>query len=91
MCFNDDFDMDGLDGPDDDFQEDVFEEEFEPEIDELEMEAEDPATPEFEPPESVMDFQDVFVIGGMIVGLAYEETLDAKEQRDKKGNDDGGD
>ena len=43
MCFNDDFDFDGYDDYDgvvDDFSEDLFEEEFEPELDELEMEAE---------------------------------------------------
>ena len=88
MCFNDDFDFDGyddMDGPDDDFSEDMFEEEFEPELDELEIDAE---SNEFA---SGLDFYEVMILGGMIVGQAYENGLDEKEQRDKKDNDDGDD
>ena len=92
MCFNDDFDFDGYDdydGVDDDFSEDMFEEEFEPEQDEFEMEAEidEYSDPEPETPESAFDFQDAFILGGMIVGQAYEEALDEKEQTKKKKND----
>jgi hypothetical protein len=88
MNFNDDFDFDGYDdydGVDDDFSEDLFEEEFEPEMDELEIDTE---SNEFA---SGLDFYEVMILGGMIVGQAYEEALDEKEQRDKKDNDDGED
>ena len=95
MIFNDDFDFDcyeDYDGVDDDFQEDMFDE-FEPEQDELDMEAEsdEPVYNESDDPESAFDFQDAFILGGMILGQAYEEALDEKEQRDKKDNDDGDD
>ena len=88
MCFNDDFDFDGYDdydGVDDDFSEDIFEEEVTPELDELEIDTE---SNEFA---SGLDFYEVMILGGMIVGQAYEEALDEKEQRDKKDNDDGDD
>ncbi len=84
MNFNDDFDFDGYDdydGADDDFSEDMFEEEFEPELDELEIDTE---SNEFA---SGLDFYEVMILGGMIVGQAYENGLDEKEQRDKKDND----
>ena len=92
MCFNDDFDFDGHDGiddPGDDFSEDMFEEEFEPELDEfgMEVETDEPIDFEQETPESAFDFQDAFILGGMIVGQAYEEALDEKEQTKKKKND----
>ncbi|MFC1827111.1 hypothetical protein ACFLZQ_04185 [Thermodesulfobacteriota bacterium] len=84
MCY-DDFDFDGYDGmddPDDDFQEDMFDE-FEPEQDELDLEAEsdEPVYNESDDPESAFDFQDAFILGGMILGQAYEEALDEKEQQ----------
>jgi len=93
MCFNDDFDFDsydGMDDPGDDFSEDMFEEEFEPELDEFEMEAEndEPFATELENPKSPFDFQDAFILGGMIVGQAYEEALDEKEQREQQNNED---
>ena len=96
MCFNDDFDFDdydGMDDLDDDFSEDLFEEDFEPELDELEMQEEndEPFAPESEDTESAFGFREAFIIGGMIVGQAYEDGLDEKEQRNKKGNDDGDD
>ena len=81
MCFNDDFDFDGYDdydGVDDDFSEDLFEEEFEPELDELEIDTE---SNEFA---SGLDFYEVMILGGMIVGQAYEEGLDEKEVTKKK-------
>ena len=84
MCFNDDFDFDGyddydgVDDPDDDFQEDIFDEEFEPEMDELEIDTE---SNEFA---SGLDFYEVMILGGMIVGQAYEDALDEKEQKNKK-------
>ena len=92
MNFNDDFDFDdydGMDDLDDDFSEDMFEEEFELESDEFGMEVETDEPIDFEPetPESAFDFQDAFILGGMIVGQAYEETLDEKEQTKKKKND----
>ena len=95
MCFNDDFDFDdydGIDDMDDDFSEDLFEEEFEPELDELEMQEEndEPFAPESEDSESAFGFREVFILGG-IFGQAYEDGLDEKEQRNKKGNDDGDD
>ena len=80
MNFNDDFDFDDYndyddyDGVDDDFSEDLFEEEFEPEMDELEIDTE---SNEFA---SGLDFYEVMILGGMIVGQAYEEALDEKEQ-----------
>ena len=79
----DDFDFDDYDGVDDDFSEDLFEEEFEPVPDELDMEAEsdEPVYNESDDPESAFDFQDAFIRGGMIVGQAYEEILDQKEQQ----------
>jgi hypothetical protein len=55
MCFNDDFDFDdydGVDDLDDDFSEEIFEEELEPDLDELEAENDDPFAPESEDPES---------------------------------------
>ena len=88
MCFNDDFDFDGYDdynGVEDDFSEDILDEEFDPESDELEIDTE---SNEFA---SGLDFYEVMILGGMIVGQAYEEALDEKEQRDKKDNDDGDD
>jgi hypothetical protein len=84
MCFNDDFDFDGyddMDGPDDDFSEDMFEEEFEPELDELEIDTESNGFA------SELDFYEVMILGGMIVGQAYEESLDEKEETKKKKND----
>ena len=87
MCFNDDFDFDGYDdydGVDDDFSEDMFEEEFEPEMDELEIDTE---SNEFA---SGLDFYEVMILGGMIVGQAYEEALDEKEQREQQNNEDDG-
>ena len=92
MCY-DDFDFDGYDGvddPDDDFSEDIFEEEFEPELDALEAENDEPFVPESENPESAFGFREAFILGG-ILGQAYEDGLDEKEQRNKKGNDDGDD
>jgi hypothetical protein len=94
MCY-DDFDFDGYDGmddPDDDFQEDIFDEEFEPELDEFDAQEEndEPFAPESENSESAFGFREVFILGGKF-GQAYEEALDEKEQRNKKGNDDGDD
>jgi hypothetical protein len=87
MCFNDDFDFDDYDGMedmDDDFTEDLFDEEFEPEPDDMDMDAkpDDPVSPE-----SPFDFQDAFILGGMIVGQAYEEMLDEKEQQNQEDNE----
>ena len=79
MNFNDDFDFDDWD---DDFSEDMIDEEFEPELDEFEAQEDDA--------EWAFGFREAFILGG-IVGQAYEETLDEKEQRNKKGNDDGDD
>jgi len=95
MCFNDDFDFDdydGMDDLDDDFSEDMFEEEFEPELDEFEAqdEIDEPFAPESEDSESAFGFREVFILGG-ILGQAYEEALDEKKQRDKKDNDGGDD
>ena len=92
MCWNDDFDFDGYDGmddPDDDFQEDMFDE-FEPELDELDMEAEsqDPVAAGSDDPKGAFDFQDAFILGGMIVGQAYEEALDEKEQQKQRNKED---
>ena len=90
MCY-DDFDgYDDYDGVDDDFSEDLFEEEFEPELNELEAQEEndEPFAPESKNPESAFGFREVFILGG-VFGQAYEEALDEKEQRDKKNNDDG--
>ena len=94
MCY-DDFDFDGYDDmgdPDDDFQEDMFDDEFEPEPDELDMEAESEELVANGPadPESAFDFQDAFILGGMIVGQAYEEALDEKEQQKQQNNEDDG-
>ena len=88
MCY-DDFDFDGYDGVDDDFSEDMFEEEFEPELDEFEAQEEndEPFSPESEDPESAFGFREVFILGG-IFGQAYENGLDEKQQRVKKDNDD---
>jgi len=87
MCYDDfDFDdYDGIDDPDNDFQDDMFNE-FEPEADELDMEAEfeEPVTNEPGDPEPTFDFQDAFILGGMIVGQAYEEAQDEKENATKK-------
>ena len=80
----DDFDFDGCEGiddPDDDFSDDMFEEEVTPELDELEIDAE---SNEFA---SGLDFYEVMILGGMIVGQAYENGLDEKEQTKKKKND----
>jgi hypothetical protein len=85
MCFNDDFDFDGYDDMEDDFSEDMFEEEFEPELDEFEIDTE---SNEFA---SGLDFYEVMILGGMIVGQAYEEALDEKEQKKNTDNDDGED
>jgi len=95
MCY-DDFDFDGyydMDDPDDDFQEDMLNDEFEPEQDEFELESEieDHFTSEPDGPESAFDFQDAFILGGMIVGQAYEEALDEKEQQKQQNNEDDGD
>ena len=95
MNFNDDFDFDDydvMDDLDDDFSEDMFEEEFEPELDEFEAQEEndEPFAPESEDSESAFGFREVFILGG-IFGQAYEDGLDEKEQRNKKGNDDGDD
>ena len=95
MCY-DDFDFDGYDGmddPDDDFSEDLFGDEFEPEHDEheLEAESEEPNAIEPDDTEAAFDFQDAFILGGMILGQAWEDGLDEKEQRNKKGNDDSDD
>ena len=84
MCY-DDFDFDGNDGMDDlddDFSQDLFDEEFAPELDELEIDTE---SNEFA---SGLDIYEVMILGGMIVGQAYEEALDEKEQRNNKGDDD---
>ena len=93
MCYDDfDFDnYDGMDDPDDDFQEDMFDE-FEPEQDELDLEAEsdEPVYNESDDPESAFGFREVFILGG-ILGQAYENGLDEKEQRNKKDSDDGDD
>ena len=84
MHFNDDFDFDdydGVDDPDDDFQEDIIEEEFESELDEVN------SLDEFDEEiiqESAFDFQDAFILGGMIVGQAYEDALDEKETKKTK-------
>ena len=86
MNWNDDFDFDGYDDgiydPDDDFQEDIFDE-FEPEPDELNMEAnpEESVTNGPDDPESAFGFREAFILGGMIVGQAYEEAQDEKEQK----------
>ncbi len=90
MCDFDDYD--GMDDWDDDFSEDMFEEEFEPELDEFEAqdEIDEPFAPESEDSESAFGFREVFILGG-IFGQAYEDGLDEKEQRNKKGNDDGDD
>ena len=83
MCY-DDFDFDGYDGmddPDDDFQEDMFDEEYESESDQFDAQEDDA--------ESAFGFREAFIIGG-IVGQAYEEILDKKEQHkqmDKKKKD----
>ena len=93
MCDFDDYDGYGdYDGVDDDFSEDMFEEEFEPELDEFEAqdEIDEPFAPESEDSESAFGFREVFILGG-IFGQAYEDGLDEKEQRNKKGNDDGDD
>ena len=84
MCYDDfDFDdYDGMDDPDDDFQEDIFDEEFESESDQFDAQEDDA--------EWAFGFREAFTLGG-IVGQAYEEALDEKEQRNKKGNDDGDD
>ena len=76
MCY-DNFDFngyDGIDDPGDDFQEDIFDDEFAPELDELEIDKE---SNEFA---SGLDIYEVMILGGMIVGQAYEEGLDEKEQ-----------
>ena len=93
MCFNDDFDFDGYDGmedPDDDFSEDMFEEEVEPELDEFEAqdEIDEPFDTESANPDSSFDFHEAFILGGMIIGQAYEEALDEKEQREQQNNED---
>lgn len=78
MCFNDDFVFDGyddMDGLDDDFSEDLIEEEFEPEQDELGIDTE---SNEFA---SELDIYEVMILGRMIVGQAFEEALDEKEQQ----------
>jgi len=84
MCY-DDFDFDGYDDMDD--MDDDFAEEFEVGQEEFDMEAEpgEPAAPE-----SPFDFQDAFILGGMIVGQAYEEALDEKEQQKQQNNEDDG-
>ena len=65
MCYDDfDFDdYDDMDDPGDDFSEDILEDEFEPEMDELDAESgiEEPVAPE-----SPFDLQDAFILGGMM-------------------------
>ena len=92
MCFNDDFDFDGYDGmddPGDDFSEDLFDE-FEPEPDELDMEAdfEEPVANDPADPGPAFDFQDAFILGGMILGQAWEEGQDEKEQQKQQDEED---
>ena len=82
MNWNDDFDFDGYDDmgdPDDDFLEDIIDEEFESELDEFNQEVIQ---------ESVFDFQDAFILGGMIVGQAYEDSLGEKEQQRQQDKED---
>lgn len=88
MCY-DDFDFDGIDDPDDDFQEDEFNDEFRPEQDELDIEAEseDPVANGSDDPEAAFGFREAFILGGMIVGQAYEEALDEKEQQKQQDNE----
>ena len=77
MCWDDDFDFDVYDGMDDlgdDFSDDMFEEEFAPELGELEIDTE---SIEFA---SGLDIYEVMILGGMIVGQAWEQGLDEKEQ-----------
>jgi hypothetical protein len=75
MNFNDDFDFDDYDdydGADDDFSEDMFEEEFEPESDQFDAQEDDA--------EWAFGYREAFILGG-IVGQAYEEALDEKERQ----------
>ena len=88
----DDFDFDDYDDwgdPDDDFQEDIFDDEFKLGAGELDMEveSEEPGTNEPDDSEAVFDFQDAFILGGMIVGQAYEEVLDEKELKKQQINE----
>lgn len=86
MCDFDDLNYDcpdGLDDMDDDFIEDAFWDVY----DAPDMESElpdEPNTPEPEASESSFDMEEVFIFGGMIVGQAWEDALDEKEQRKKK-------
>ena len=87
MCdFFDDFDYDGLDDMDD-MDDDFIEDAFWDVYDAPDMESELPDesnTPEPEPSESSFDMKEVFILGGMIVGQAWEDALDEKEQRKEK-------
>ncbi|MEA1933960.1 MAG: hypothetical protein U9N60_05965 [Thermodesulfobacteriota bacterium] len=86
MCDFDDFDYDGLDDMDDDFIEDALLDKYD-EYNAPDMETELPDelnTPEPEPSKSSFDMEEVFILGGMIAGLAWEDALDEKEQRKKK-------
>ena len=59
----------------------IIEEEFDSELDEVNsLEKFDEEVIQ----KSVFDFQEAFIIGGMIVGQAYEEGLDEKEVIKKK-------
>ena len=82
MSWNDDFDFDDYDDlgdQGDDFPEDMF--------NESELNTDDPIVKELDDP-AAFDFQDVFIFGGMIVGQAYEETQDEKDQHKIEGNTD---
>ena len=81
MCDFDDFDYDGLD---DDFIEDAFWDVYDAPDMESELPPDESNTPELEPSESSFDMKEVFILGGMIAGLAWEDALDEKEQRKKK-------
>ena len=87
MCdFFDDFDYDGLEDMDDDFIEDFIEDAFLDEYIAPDMETElrdELNTPELEPSKSSFDMEEVFILGGMIAGQAWEDALE-KEQRKKK-------
>ena len=54
--------------------------------DQQEENNDEPIAPESEDPELAFGFREAFIIGG-IVGQAYEEALDEKEERNKKNND----
>ena len=80
MCFND-FDFDN------DYEEDFIEDQLddfgtEKEFFGLEKEQEDVNQ---EDDKKIFDFEEAFVIGGMIAGNAYEDALDEQESKEKKG------